>query len=583
MMSKNKFIFLILKKRISNILLLSIMFSSLIVIVMVGIGLKGIFYDYLRSDYGNIPDAKIKFSNISETNIQKIISDIKKSFKADTLYGYEDYFKVSIIDSEELQLTSSLPLLVKGIKFDESLNVKIDNKPLRLKVANIEYSDNLTIKLQLNGLKVKDKDSLVFLNNNQALEYNFCKDIELDHEYIILKSHPCTDKVDNLLAKMINKQPKKLELSLNSKKQTLELIEVDDYYKSIILQAPKNFIKLDSFALEYEGIKLNIDNIARYEIDGDELIIDFKKDNTSEKKYKRFLANILQDFINYKRMVLKVNIHSFADDDKDDKVDEELAYLNELTDYIDVIFKSKKNIAISSEFLASDLNTFGVLDNFNMNLDNGNSFVSSIRSMVFYNPEKIYDQNILIYNYKVLQQYFNVSNKLNFIDIYTTSLDEGDIKTLKNIVSKYTKDFKVISQIEIIPSIKPKKFMFDTTVGIFGVFILGILFIAMYIVLIQFYSNFLDELSLFKLFGSKIPYQTLINTTSFLISGMINYIILLKQEASINEIMLKYFFVRYEIDIIDFIISLSILGVFVVIIYILEQKQIKKLNLIKGQ
>ena len=177
-MSKNKFIFLILKKRVSNILLPSIMFSSLIVIVMVGIGLKSIFYDYLRSDYGNIPDAKIKFDNISEDKIQKIIADIKKSFKADTLYGHEDYFKVSIIDSEELQLTSGLPLLVKGIKFDESLNVKIDNKPLRLKVANIDYSDNLVIKLKLGDIKVKDKDTLVFLNNNRALEYNFCKDIQ---------------------------------------------------------------------------------------------------------------------------------------------------------------------------------------------------------------------------------------------------------------------------------------------------------------------------------------------------------------------------------------------------------------------
>jgi hypothetical protein len=120
-------------------------------------------------------------------------------------------------------------------------------------------------------------------------------------------------------------------------------------------------------------------------------------------------------------------------------------------------------------------------------------------------------------------------------------------------------------------------------VGIMAVFILFILLIAMYIILLQFYSNFSSELALLKLYGSKIPYQTFINTISFLIASVLIYIFMVYQEEIINQIMLKYFFISYEINIIDYLSSIGILLSYVIIIFILEFKQIKKLNLIKGQ
>jgi len=58
---------------------------------------------------------------------------------------------------------------------------------------------------------------------------------------------------------------------------------------------------------------------------------------------------------------------------------------------------------------------------------------------------------------------------------------------------------------------------------------------------------------------------------------------MLKEESIINAIVQKYFFATYHISIVDFWLSLAILGVYIVLIYILETYEIKKLNLIKGQ
>ena len=64
-MKKLSFIFNILKQRVSNIILLSVMFSALLLIFMVGFSLKDVFYEYLRSGYGNVADMQVKINNLS--------------------------------------------------------------------------------------------------------------------------------------------------------------------------------------------------------------------------------------------------------------------------------------------------------------------------------------------------------------------------------------------------------------------------------------------------------------------------------------------------------------------------------------
>jgi hypothetical protein len=302
------------------------------------------------------------------------------------------------------------------------------------------------------------------------------------------------------------------------------------------------------------------------------------------KNYKIFLSKILRDFINYQRMVLKLNLHSFENDDQDDKQDEQMVYLDELTDLIDLIFgKDMGILALSSSYLAQDLNNFGILDNFKI-IDKENSYTVNIRSTIGYNPEKLYDKNILIINHNQLKNCIKKENINNYIDIYSSLFDSNsNVQDLKNIVKKYDSTFKIVMQDEIIPSITPKKFLFNAVVVAITLFILIILFIAMYIVLLQFYANFNSELSLLKLYGSKIQYQAIINSASFIISAGLNYIFMLYEENIINSIMQKYFFISFKISMVDYFISISILVVYIAINYFIENQQIRKLNLIKGQ
>ena len=584
-MTKFRVIYFILKQRIPNILLLSVMFSSLIVIFMVGFGVKDIFYNYLRSDYGNIPDLKIKLPELSNDTIQQIKQDLKKQFNTniDILSGYEMIQKVSIVDSEDLLLTDGLPLFTKALRFDPRLTLKIDNKIVKLYVQKISYDEEPKIILKLDGLKIKDLSKIQFIAKDQIIPYNFCKDIQVVDDRLIIQAKPCKTKADKFLELLEKTKPKKIKVETDIMVRQLEIIDIDSYYKSLILSA-KNIKQIKGLSIGYKEFEFPFEQIQSFELVDGELIINFFQDNTMIKNYKIFLSKLLEDFINYKRMVLKLDLHSFASDDKDDKQDEQMVYLDELTDLIDLIFATDMgNLAISSTFLAQDLNNFGILDNFNIKTSNNKTYTLNIRSTIKYNPEQKYDKNIIIINAHQLQDKLDIKNKNNFIDIYMADFDDSDFEQIKTIIQQYTKEAIYIKQSDIIPSIKPKKLLFDSVVVSIGLFIAVILFVAMYIVLRQFYSNFSDELSLLKLYGSKIHYQSFINFISFIISAVLNYIFMLKEESIINAIVQKYFFATYHISIVDFWLSLAILGVYIVLIYILETYEIKKLNLIKGQ
>ncbi len=585
-MTKLGVILFIIKQRVPNILLVSIMFSSLIVIFMVGIGIKNIFYDYVRSDYGNIPDLKIKINNLSDKNTDSLISDIREKFSdkpIDILTGYEAIQQVSIIDSEDLLLTSGLSLFVKGLRFSNKIKLSIDNKIVSLSIADISYQDDLYIKFNLNNLVIKDINSIKIIVKDELIEYGFCKSINIEDNILTIQANQCKNIIDTLLEKLEKDKAEKLKVEIDGVVFNANINYVDSYYKSIVIKN-NNIRNIKKISLAYQDIEIDNSMIESTELADDELIINFTQDNSMIKNYKIFLSKILKEFINYHRMILKLKLHSFENDDIDDKQDKQMVYLNELTDLTDLIFtKDIGNLAISSTFLAQDLNNFGILDDFTIKTDEY-EYTVNIRSTIEYNPEVGYDKNILIVNQNILEENLNLKDKNNYIDIYSEIFqNKSDIETLGRIVSKYDKSFKILSQEDIIPSIKPKKLLFSTSIISISIFILSILFIAMYIVLLQFYSNFNSELSLLKLYGSKIPYQAFINFTSFLISAVLNYIFMLQQEAIINKIMLKYFFINYEISIVDYFISISILFVYVIIVYLLEYKQIKKLNLIKGQ
>ncbi len=581
-MTKLSVILYIIKQRISNILLLSVMFSSLIVIFMVGLGIKDIFYDYLQSDYGNIPDLKIRLNNLNNKTTDKIVQDIQQHYNQDDidfLVGYETLEPVSIVDSEDLLLTSGLSLLIKGIRFDKHIDLKIDGIMHSLEILAVSYQDDLFIKFKLNNLKVQDVNSIQLYLKGEPIEYGFCKDITIQNDILTIKAKPCKTKVDNLIEVLQKNKAKNIKVEIDGEVFQTKIKFVDDYYKSLIVQNVKNLKEAKHTSVAYQDIEIDNTMIENTDIEDDELIINFKQNDNMVKNYKIFLSKVLRKFINYHRMILKLNLHSFANDDADDKEDKQMVYLNELTDLIDIIFaKHNGNLAVSSTFLAQDLNNFAILDNFTLK---GPSYQYNIniRSTIEYNPEIGYDKNILILNQDVLKNNMNIKDKNNYIDIY----GDVDSEVIKSIVNKYDKQVKLITQEDIIPSIKPKKFLFDTTIIVVSLFILAILFIAMYIVLLQFYSNFNSELSLLKLYGSKIPYQAFINSVSFVISAAINYIFLNYEQGVINSIMLKYFFRNYEISLYDYFTSLSILLVYVILMFILEYKQIKELNLIKGQ
>jgi len=105
-MTRLSVIFHIFKQRAFNIFLVSVMFASLLIIFMVGLSVKDIFYSYMQSSYGNVPDLKVKL-NIDNKKVKSLIKDIKDNFtneKINILSGYEFLDYVSIVDSEDHSL-----------------------------------------------------------------------------------------------------------------------------------------------------------------------------------------------------------------------------------------------------------------------------------------------------------------------------------------------------------------------------------------------------------------------------------------------------------------------------------------------
>ena len=585
-MKKLKFVFSILKRRIANMILLSIMFSSLLLIFMVGLSIKDIFYDYLRSDYGNIPDMKVKLNDLNDSELVLIKKDIKQlSSSIDILYGYENIYNLTITDSEDSLLANDMPVLVKGINLKKKLYVEIDGKEHYLNMGEFTYVEGLYVEVELGELEVKDKDSIKFISKDRAVDFNFCTKIDIKDKVLSVHSTYCQDEVDSLFLKMMDKKSTYIDIKVDDKNEKLKIKEIDKEYRTMVLGYP-NDKQPSEIELKLENLNINKKYIEQFEVYDKQLFITFKRDENIELNYKRYISYILQNYINYNRFVLKVKNYSFEEDEEEDedtqKVSEELVWLNELTDFLDMITFKNGNSAVASEFMASDLNNFGILDNFSIKTDSG-EFLANIRSTFYYNPENHYDNNILIFNNEVMHNEFNIGDKNNYIDIYVSSSNVSKLQDIQSIVLKYDKGATFLYQEDIIPSIKPKKRMFNIVVYTFTIFIFSILFIAMYVVLIQFYSNFESELALLKLFGSNQPYQTYINSISFSISSLLIYFVLKKEELRINEIMQKYFFTSYDFDIYNYIISLVVLAFYIVLIYLVEFINIKKLNIIKGQ
>jgi len=175
-MIKLGFIYKILKRRYINIVLLSIMFSSLIVVFMFGFGVKGLFYDYMRSDYGNIPDVKINMVSIEKKTTQEIVKKIKHIDKnAHTLTGFEDVFDVSFYDSEDNQLTSNMPLSIVGIDFDVEVPFLIDSQKQMLKINSIDYEEGLEIRAKLDGLSIKNLSTVMIMDDEAPVSYERSK------------------------------------------------------------------------------------------------------------------------------------------------------------------------------------------------------------------------------------------------------------------------------------------------------------------------------------------------------------------------------------------------------------------------
>jgi hypothetical protein len=581
-MKKSIFLLSILERRIKSVFFLALMFTSLMVILMVGVGVKGEFYQLMRSDYGNIPDMKAQFNNISFDEIKKINNDIANE-NISTLFGYEGIFNVSIINSEDSLLASNIPLFFKGVHFDTTMAISTDDKILHLPVVNISYDETLQIDLDLQNNTISDANNVLLMVHKKPLKYPFCYKNSIENSILHIRSTRCKNKADQLLSTIDNKNKKTVYATLSSSEYKLKIIDYDLIDTFLVLDIKEITKDFNLLSVSLDGFIVNKELIESTEIYKNELTINFKKEKNTEKIYKRFLSQLLENYINYKRMILKLDLYAFEDDDEEDKQDNELVYLNELTDYIDIIFKkSNDNILIASEFLANDLSNFGLLEDFLIRY-NGSEFKGSIRSTLFYNPEKIYNKNLLIVNNKLLQKEFKIAKEYNYMDIYLKQYSNNNILKLKQQILSLNKEVTFIMQEDIIPSITPKKSLFmGTYYGIF-IFIFIILLVALYIVLIQFYSNYADELALFKLFGSAYPYQTLINFLAFILASIMNFYLMIQQEAVINSIMLKFFFIDYIIEIKDFWNAIGIIFIFIVIIYGLEKREMNKLNIIKGQ
>ena len=584
-MKKLSFVLSILKQRISTIILLSIMFSALLLIFMVGFSLKDVFYEYLRSGYGNVPDLQAKVHNIETKKLLDFRAKVKNIDEyIDILFGYEDTYPITVTDSEDSVLAKEMPVLIKGLNLQNKLLVELDGKQQLLVIDSFEYDDNLHIELDLGDIKVKDKDSVEFIARGKAVELNFCTMTSIEDNKLILESQYCQDEIDQLFSRIDEKKSKYLKVGFDAQVSKLKILDIDRLYRTLVLKYDKK-LTAKEFMVKLENIEIPNDLIESLEVYDGELIITFKRVENLELEYKRSIALILQNYINYNRFVLRVKNYAFDDEDEDAlqrSQSVELVWLNELTDFLDMITHTNGNLAVSSSYLAYDLNNLGILDNFTIASGDA-EFVASIRSTFSYNPEKIYDKNILIFNKKVLEEQFGVGDENNFIDLYIDDAQSEKLDALKQMILKLDPDAKFITQEDIIPSIGPKKHLFNIVVISFTLLIFGILFVAMYVVLRQFYSNFESELALLKLFGLNQPFQAYINTTSFFISAVLIYFVLKYEESLINEIMMKYFFTRYDFDMINYLISLLILALYIFIIYLLERSSMKQLNLIKGQ
>jgi len=580
---KLSFIFSILKRRIINILLLSIMFSALLLIFMVGFSLKDIFYDYLRSGYGNIADLQVKTKSLSDSKIEALVKKIKEiDNEIDLLYGYEKVYELSITDNEDAVLTKEMPTLIKGLKFDNRFEVELDNQKRFLKVLSFEYDDLFKVEFDLNGLEVKDKDSLKFVSKSKAIKPDFCTLSYIQNNILTLESTYCKDNVDHLFQRLQDKNSDFINIKLNNTTKKLKIIELDPAYRTIVLK-DETKTTLQNIGIDLEEISVLNGSIQSVESYDGELIITFKREENVELSYKRYIAQIVLNYINYNRFVLNVKHYAFVDEIQSQQSDKkELVYLNELTDFLDMLINKNPTAAIGSTYLAKDLNNLGVLDNFII-ASNDVEFVSSIRSTFNYNPEKIYNKNILYYNKAMFEQAFNVYDKNNFLDLYLQAHSLRHIQNIKEVVNSFDPQAKFILQEQIIPSIAPKKKVFNIVVIFFSLLIFLILFISMYVVLRQFYSNFENELALLKLFGLNQAYQSYINLISFMIASVLIYFVLHYEESLINEIMMKYFFTKYDFEMSNYAMSLVILSIYILIIYMLERVSIKKLNIIKGE
>ncbi len=585
-MKKLSFILSILKQRISTIVLLSVMFSALLLIFMVGFSLKDVFYEYLRSGYGNVSDLQAKIHNVETKKLLDFRAEVKNIDEyIDILFGYEDTYPITVTDSEDSVLAKEMPVLIKGLNLQNKLLVELDGKQQLLPIESFEYDDNLHIALDLGNIKVKDKDSLEFIARDKVIEPNFCTITTIENNKLTLESKYCQDKIDQLFSRIDEKQSQYIKVGFDAKVSKLKILDIDRLYRTLVLKYEKELTEKE-FMVQLENIEIDNDLIESAEVYDGELIITFKRVENLELEYKRFIARILQNYINYNRFILRVKNYAFEDEqeeqDAQDSQNTELVWLNELTDFLDMIRDTDENLAVSSSYLAYDLNNLGILDNFTIASGDA-EFSASIRSTFSYNPERIYNKNILIFNKKVLGKQFGIGDENNFIDIYVDDTNMEKLDALKQMILKLDKDAKFITQEDIIPSIGPKKHLFNIVVISFTLLIFGILFVAMYVVLRQFYSNFESELALLKLFGLNQPFQAYINTTSFFISAVLIYFVLKYEESLINEIMMKYFFTRYDFDMINYLISLLILALYIFILYLLERSSMKQLNLIKGQ
>ncbi|MCW9026180.1 MAG: hypothetical protein OQJ77_02590, partial [Thiovulaceae bacterium] len=412
----------------------------------------------------------------------------------------------------------------------------------------------------------------------------FCTTSSIDENIFTLESTFCKDNIDHFFQRLEDKEAKFLAINIDDKINNLEIIELDQLYRTIVLKY-NNEKPIREISINLEEITILNSSIQSVESFNGELIVAFKREENVEVLYKRYIAAILPNYINYNRFVLNVKHYAFEDEEQNehDPYKEELVWLNELTDFLDMVTNKGENAAIASKYLANDLNNLGVLENFTIASTNDVEFKSNIRSTFNFNPENLYDKNILFFNKKVLEKQFGIGKKNNFIDIYVPNYNEEKLDFVKEIVSSYDSNAKYIMQDEIIPSIAPKKRVFHIVVLSFSFLIFLILFISMYVVLRQFYSNFESELALLKLFGLNQPYQTYINGIAFVTASVVIYFVLKYEESLINEIILKYFFTKYDFEIINYLVSLAILSGYIMIIYMLEIISIKKLNIIKGQ